>query len=412
MSSICIPVPKRKISKIPSVWKQFRYSPVLFIARKAFALSHYQTSQQAALSHSHGRHTVAPHIASSEPPPTARIVCISDSHNAQDRIPALPPGDILIHAGDLTHWGTEREIHEALRWLNAAPHPHKVFIAGNHDSALAIPERRESILAAYPDLIYLEDSSTTVTVYGRKLTLFGSPRTPRRGSGVFMYPHGEAMWEIPPETDILITHGPPKFHLDVGGYGCDQLLQSLWKIRPRLHVFGHIHGGRGVGHLDWSQDQEAYEAVCAKEAGMKAALQVVLATLSRKMRKRWLREARASSGTILVNASWWGQPEDGSAEGAVVVDIPLPSKEVKPSPEPPQEHPSFDANQSSPVPSVGTLALDPTPVPLSESLTIKPKPLILASTLTNTPKSLPLAEAVADCVEQSATAPGHPVDVS
>ncbi|OSD05038.1 Metallo-dependent phosphatase, partial [Trametes coccinea BRFM310] len=190
-----------------------------------------------------------------------RVVCVADTHNAQDDIP-LPPGDILIHAGDLTTWGTEAELHKALRWLSAAPHPHKVFIAGNHDSALAIPERRDAILAAFPDLIYLEDTSVTITVHGRPLKLFGSPRTPRRGSGVFQYFIRSASWPIPPDTDILVTHGPPKFHLDDAAFGCNTLLAALWKIRPPLHVFGHIHDGRGVRQLDWSRKQEAYEASC------------------------------------------------------------------------------------------------------------------------------------------------------
>ena len=51
--------------------------------------------------------------------------------------PPLPPGDILIHAGDLTKRGTEGEVDSALAGLDAAPHAHKIVVAGNHDIALA-----------------------------------------------------------------------------------------------------------------------------------------------------------------------------------------------------------------------------------------------------------------------------------
>lgn len=36
-----------------------------------------------------------------------RIVCISDTHNCTVK---LPPGDILIHAGDLTNKGSKSEV--------------------------------------------------------------------------------------------------------------------------------------------------------------------------------------------------------------------------------------------------------------------------------------------------------------
>ena len=51
-------------------------------------------------------------------------------------------------------------------------------------------------------------------------------------------------------TDILITHGPP---YDIGDLtvcgvkaGCPDLRKIiLEKIKPKYHIFGHIHEGRG-----------------------------------------------------------------------------------------------------------------------------------------------------------------------
>ncbi|KAF1981521.1 hypothetical protein K402DRAFT_295003, partial [Aulographum hederae CBS 113979] len=43
-----------------------------------------------------------------------RFVCISDTHNQQV---ALPKGDVLIHAGDLTNQGSYSELQKAVSWL-------------------------------------------------------------------------------------------------------------------------------------------------------------------------------------------------------------------------------------------------------------------------------------------------------
>ncbi|KAI0676187.1 Metallo-dependent phosphatase-like protein, partial [Trametes maxima] len=242
-------------------------------------------------------------------------------------VPPLPPGDILIHAGDLTNSGSESEIREALRWLSGAPHKYKLFIAGNHDTVLAHRVKRESILAAYPDLIYLEDSSTTLTVNGRAVTAYGSPYTPRHGSGVFQYPRGEKssgslgrQWDIPLSTDILITHGPPRYHLDPRGYGCAELGARLWDLRPRLHVFGHIHAGRGVSRMSYQPSQRKYENVCAGKAGWAAVIQVLFAVICAGLGQRTPR--RPWKDTVLVNAASIGGVKDDLVRGAIVVDLP------------------------------------------------------------------------------------------
>ncbi|KAL8945464.1 MAG: hypothetical protein Q9183_008083, partial [Haloplaca sp. 2 TL-2023] len=79
------------------------------------------------------------------------VVCISDTHGTQ---PALPAGDLLLHAGDLTKWGTFSELQAQLTWLAQQPHKHKVVIAGNHDLLLDCdfprqhPERWNQAIAA------------------------------------------------------------------------------------------------------------------------------------------------------------------------------------------------------------------------------------------------------------------------
>ena len=53
---------------------------------------------------------------------------------------------------------------------------------------------------------------------------------------------------IPDDTDILITHGPPLGYGDkcCSGQraGCAELLSTVQlRVKPKLHVFGHIHEG-------------------------------------------------------------------------------------------------------------------------------------------------------------------------
>jgi len=63
-----------------------------------------------------------------------RCVCISDTHGHHAHVD-VPPGTILIHAGDFTMCGAEFEVEEFAAWFGGLPHEHKVIIAGNHEAA-------------------------------------------------------------------------------------------------------------------------------------------------------------------------------------------------------------------------------------------------------------------------------------
>ena len=53
---------------------------------------------------------------------------------------------------------------------------------------------------------------------------------------------------------MLITHGPPAGILDRtepgDAVGCADLLAAVRRVRPRLHVFGHIHEAYGMLEQD------------------------------------------------------------------------------------------------------------------------------------------------------------------
>ncbi|KAF8552652.1 Metallo-dependent phosphatase [Imleria badia] len=318
----------------------FKASPLLFLARRVYAWT------QPAV----------PALPASPSPTNIRVVCISDTHDTQ---PPLPAGDILLHAGDLTQSGTLSELYDALAWLSVQPHPVKVFIAGNHDAALAEPETRAYIRQAYPELTYLENDVVQVTVRRHTVRIYGSPYTPQYGTWAFQYPRfrpsrlsgallpmvdahhpSVALWSgIPPRIDVLLTHGPPLGHLDRGA-GCAVLLSTLWRVRPRLHVFGHIHAARGIERVGWDDVQPAFEAVCLyadANAGVGTRwaqfVQLVWRAVTAKLSGWWWgRRARRIWGreTVLVNAASVGDgpgvgEEDGERRGAIVVDVDLES---------------------------------------------------------------------------------------
>lgn len=180
-----------------------------------------------------------------------KVVCISDTHSKHQRV-KVPNGDLLIHAGDVSRRGTPEEIRQFNEWIGTLPHPHKVIIAGNHDFLFENePEFAESLIT---NATYLNDSGVTI----EGIRIWGSPISPEFHDWAFNRKRGEEIrkyWEmIPSNTDILITHGPPKGILDrtvLGSrVGCVDLAEIVAQIRPKYHIFGHIHEAQGVKEID------------------------------------------------------------------------------------------------------------------------------------------------------------------
>lgn len=63
-----------------------------------------------------------------------RFVLISDTHTGTDDL-NVPPGDILIHAGDFTHTGLPDQVDHFNNFLGRVKHNYKhvIVIAGNHE---------------------------------------------------------------------------------------------------------------------------------------------------------------------------------------------------------------------------------------------------------------------------------------
>ncbi|EME41246.1 hypothetical protein DOTSEDRAFT_73608 [Dothistroma septosporum NZE10] len=189
------------------------------------------------------------------------VACISDTHSLTTG--NIPQADVLVHAGDLTNAGTRFEIQQQIDWLSSLPHAHKIVIAGNHDTWLD-PSSRQTLALEdqhgrldWKDLIYLHDSSTTLDFSHRTsineghIKIFGMPHTPDilGPEHAFQYHRDTDFWtnKIPHDADIVVTHTPPRYHLDLPGVqsmGDEFLLREIARVKPRLHVFGHIHAGK------------------------------------------------------------------------------------------------------------------------------------------------------------------------
>ena len=220
-----------------------------------------------------------------------RITHISDTHNKHKQLnDKLPGGDILIHSGDISSLGRQREVEGFIKWFNGiAGYTHKIFIAGNHDMSfdseilmqtkidyfdgkrsvwetegnehfpsVGKPQWLDILLNSElaSNVYYLENSDVTID----GLKIWGSPITPAFGYGwafnAYRHEINQYWQTIPNDTNIVITHGPIFGYCDRtqhGGLnvGCEQLYHRLNEIKPKLHFSGHIHEAYGYRQTEW-----------------------------------------------------------------------------------------------------------------------------------------------------------------
>ena len=161
-----------------------------------------------------------------------RILHLSDTHGLHSQIGRLPEADVIVHSGDFTHYGTEKECLDFLNWFIALPHKHKIFVVGNHDLCLYDADNIEDLPA---NVHFLQDRGVTV-------------------DGVRFYGTGFMHYRtIPPDTQVLVTHEPPFGILDreeslgIGEYGSTEIRTQVLALPAlRLHLFGHSHNGYGL----------------------------------------------------------------------------------------------------------------------------------------------------------------------
>lgn len=187
---------------------------------------------------------------------------LSDTHNQHDKF-TTKGGEILIHSGDCTGRGTLKEAVEFLDWYSKQDYSHLILIPGNHDFCFEENPKELKFLAENRGIVLLNDSGYTAKESGQEIKIWGSPVQPWFHDWAFNRQRGldiKKHWDlIPPDTEILVTHGPPHMILDKvssrgsnlsDNVGCEELIKKINETPSiLLNVFGHIHEGRGT-HYD------------------------------------------------------------------------------------------------------------------------------------------------------------------
>ncbi|MDQ8180352.1 metallophosphoesterase [Pelagicoccus sp. SDUM812005] len=179
------------------------------------------------------------------------VTVISDTHTMDDMLAPLS-GDVLIHAGDFydTSECRDRKLKRLNAWFAKQDFKAKLFVPGDHDVPVFASWRSKKN--------YLSEATLLVdSVYEYEDVLFyGAPWVPNADGDPFSMEEeriDETWSKIPVDTDVLVTHVPPYGVLDDGpfdqGLGCRVLRRRVREVKPRYHLFGHVHWSGGYRSL-------------------------------------------------------------------------------------------------------------------------------------------------------------------
>jgi Icc-related predicted phosphoesterase len=179
-----------------------------------------------------------------------RFVITSDTHGFH-RGMKMPDGDVLIHCGDFSRdYGAWMDTVRFASWMAKQPHKHKILCAGNHD--YAIHEAPTKALTLFKEHGVHMLGMHPVEIQG--ITIDGGPWMPISPSnpswGFEMEPEErETHWSRIKKADVLVSHSPPMGILDRNErgtrVGCEVLRKHVFRIKPTIHCFGHVHECRG-----------------------------------------------------------------------------------------------------------------------------------------------------------------------
>ncbi len=187
-----------------------------------------------------------------------RIVAISDVHCKWNQL-KIPECDILISAGDYSFHGEPSIVKSFHGWLDEQPANDIISVQGNHELGIEanFNHSKEIALKACPGVHFIEEG--LVEIDGIKI--WCSAMTPWFHNWAYNRHRGPDIkkhWDlIPNGIDILVTHGAPYGILDTTVYadgtpkekaGCNDLLDAVKRVKPQIHIFGHIHSGYGEHH--------------------------------------------------------------------------------------------------------------------------------------------------------------------
>lgn len=187
-----------------------------------------------------------------------KIVAVSDIHGKWNKL-KIPECDVLISAGDYSFTGERHIVRNYHEWLNEQPATHIISGQGNHEVWVEnnFEEAKQIALTACPRAFFVEEGGITID----DINFWYSAITPWFHDWAYNRRAGrdiEEHWKkIPENTNVLITHGPPYGILDTVPFpdgtpkervGCWTLNAYIERIKPDIHIFGHIHHSHGQKH--------------------------------------------------------------------------------------------------------------------------------------------------------------------
>lgn len=228
-----------------------------------------------------------------------KLVLTSDLHGS---LPNLPSGDVLLVAGDLCPdfiarapqraWFVDKFLPWTEKWgFGAAlatfgnhdwlPNPSKEWadLVGSH-----VIKIDELVEINHPcDCGFYPGCPDDCDSHRTPLKVWFSPWSNQFGAWAWMdqpYNLGNKYAIIPEGVDIIVSHQPPfgygdvpdpKYYIGAGRehVGSHELLHAIDRVKPKLVVCGHIHGGYGSYErgpttiMNVAQMNEAYEPVNA-----------------------------------------------------------------------------------------------------------------------------------------------------
>ena len=199
----------------------------------------------------------------------------------------IPECDMICHTGDFSNYRDPNsnflETIDFLEWYGSLEIRCKILGCGNHDTYSEAESGHFKQLCKDNGVIPLIHEGADI----EGLKIFATPYTPTYGDWAYMKSRGteleKAFKQIPDDTAILISHGPPfgignlADHIDnrklIAQVGSKTLLNRVNQIKPKVVAFSHIHNTnrfKNRGIYDFGESTKFINCACYQHKPSKA----------------------------------------------------------------------------------------------------------------------------------------------